>query len=293
VRILNLETSITRSDDAWPGKEVRYRMHPGNIGCISAARIDCCCLANNHVLDWGNAGLLETLQSLDGAGIAHAGAGQSAAEAMAPAVIDVGRKGRVLVFAWGATDSGVYRAWGATQDRPGVNLLADYSGASLHRVVSQVQQSKRPDDVAVVSIHWGSNWGYDVPAEHSAFAHRLIDAGMDVVHGHSSHHVRPIEVYRDRLILYGCGDFLTDYEGIRGYETFRGDLALMYLVTVDPRDGQLVAARLVPMQARRLRLRRAPAGDVTWLHDHLNRLGAPFGTQVELTEDKSLALRWR
>ena len=74
----------------------------------------------------------------------------------------------------------------------------------------------------VASVHWGSNWGYDIPREQTVFAHRLIDeAGVDIIHGHSSHHVRAIEVYKDRLILYGCGDFLNDYEGISGYEEFR------------------------------------------------------------------------
>ena len=78
-------------------------MHPGNIDCITAARIDLCCLANNHILDWGYDGLAETLRTLDPAGIAHVGAGRNAAEAAAPAVLDVPRKGRVLVFSYGAS----------------------------------------------------------------------------------------------------------------------------------------------------------------------------------------------
>ena len=81
---------------------------------------------------------------------------------------------------------------------------------------------QRPDDLIIVSVHWGSNWGYDVPEEQRRFAHALIDkAGVSVVHGHSSHHPKAIEVYRDRLILYGCGDFLNDYEGIKGYEELK------------------------------------------------------------------------
>ena len=74
-RIVNLETTITTAEEAYP-KGINYRMSPGNIGCISAARIDCCCLANNHILDWGYAGLEETLVTLDRAGISHAGAGR-------------------------------------------------------------------------------------------------------------------------------------------------------------------------------------------------------------------------
>ncbi len=292
-RIINLETSITSSEDAWPGKGIHYRMHPRNVGCLTAAGIDCCCLANNHVLDWGYAGLAETLQTLDQAGIAHAGAGGNAAEAAAPAVLDVPGKGRVLIFSMGSTTSGIPREWGATPDRPGVNLLEDLSEATAGRVASEIRAAKRPGDVAVASIHWGGNWGYEIPATQIRFAHRLVEEGVDIVHGHSSHHPKAIEVYRDRLILYGCGDFLDDYEGISGYEAFRDDLRLMYLVRVDPQPGRLEEARLVPLQARRFRLHRASAADAQWLRDLLNRLGAPFGTQVQLQGDEGLILRWQ
>jgi poly-gamma-glutamate capsule biosynthesis protein CapA/YwtB (metallophosphatase superfamily) len=293
VRIVNLETSITSSEDAWPGKTIHYRMHPQNIGCLTAASIDCCCLANNHVLDWGYAGLRETLQTLDQAGIARAGAGENAAEAASPAVLDVLGKGRVLVNSMGSTTSGIPRAWAATRDGPGVNLLDDLSEATARRVANQIREAKRPGDVTVASIHWGGNWGYEVPDEQIRFAHRLVEDGVDVVHGHSSHHAKAIEIYRSRPILYGCGDLLDDYEGISGYEEFRDDLKLLYLLQVEPPDGRLLAARVVPVQARQFRLNRASDTDANWLGDLLNRLGAPFGTHVQLEGDGSMTLRWR
>jgi poly-gamma-glutamate capsule biosynthesis protein CapA/YwtB (metallophosphatase superfamily) len=293
VRIINLETSITSNEDYWPNKAVLYRMHPCNIGCLTAAHISCCSLANNHVLDWGEQGLQETLWTLERVGIAHAGAGRTAAEAAPAAVLEVPGKGRVLVFSLGSPTSGIPRAWGATEDRPGVNPLEDLSEDTARRIAGQILQQTRPGDVTVASIHWGSNWGYHVPQEQITFAHRLIDEGVSIVHGHSSHHVKAMEVYRERLILYGCGDFITDYEGISGYEEFRGDLALIYLVKVDRKQGQLVEVRLVPMQVRRFRLNRASAADVQWLYTLLNRLGAPFATPVQRESDHSLTLRWR
>jgi poly-gamma-glutamate synthesis protein (capsule biosynthesis protein) len=293
VRIINLETSITSSADPWPDKEIHYRMHPRNIGCLTAAGIACCCLANNHVLDWGFPGLEETLRTLDRAGLAHAGAGRHAAEAGSPAVLNLADKGRVLVFALGSTTSGIPWQWAATEDRPGVYLLEDLSEETARRVAGRMRQVRRPGDVTVASIHWGGNWGYEVPDEQIHFAHRLIEEGVAIVHGHSSHHIKAIEVYRHRLILYGCGDFLTDYEGISGYEGFRGDLGLMYLARVDPQQGQLVEMRLVPMQSRRFRLERASEADTKWLCDLLNRLGAPLGTQVQLDDDNRMTLRWR
>src|SRR5690606_33213705 len=117
-------------------------------------------------------------------------------------------------------------------------------------------------DVLIASIHWGSNWGFAVPHGHVEFARRLIDGGVDIVHGHSSHHARPIEVYRDKLILYGCGDFIDDYEGIGGHEEFRDDLRLLYFATLERGTGRLVHLRVAPMQARKMRLLRASSEDV-------------------------------
>ena len=106
-RIVNLETAITSVETPWPGKGIHYRMHPQNVGCLSAGRISACALANNHVLDWGYDGLSETLQTLNAAGIAYSGAGNDADEAMQPAVLGTVGKGRVLLFSFGSTTSGI------------------------------------------------------------------------------------------------------------------------------------------------------------------------------------------
>ena len=295
LRIINLETAITTAETPWPGKGIHYRMHPRNIGCLTAAGISVCALANNHVLDWGHAGLSETLRTLDSVGVAHTGAGDNAEEAAAPVALDVAGKARVLFFSFGSVTSGIPLEWRATSACPGVNLLDDLSEATAARIAAQMRQSAsggQRGDLLVASIHWGGNWGYDVPAKQIAFAHRLVEEGIAVVHGHSAHHVKAIEIFKNRLILYGCGDFLTDYEGVSGYERLRSDLALLYLVELDSRSGHLVSARLVPMQMRRFRLERTSAADASWLCDLLNRLGAPFGTQARLDEDNSLIFAW-
>jgi poly-gamma-glutamate synthesis protein (capsule biosynthesis protein) len=286
-RLVNLETSITRSDAHWPGKGVHYRMHPDNIGCLTAARIDVCALANNHVLDYGRAGLLETLETLERARLKTAGAGRTLEEARRPATIDRADGGRIVIVAFGTESSGIGPDWAATEDRPGVDLLPDLSDATADAIGARVERVKRPRDVVVASVHWGENWGYDVPPEHARFARRLIDAGLDIVHGHSSHHPRPIEVYRHRLILYGCGDFIDDYEGIAGYEAYRDDLVLMYFASLTP-AGELERLRMVPLQHRRLRLTRASAVDTAWLRDTLQRVSGAFGTRVTLEAEGTL-----
>jgi poly-gamma-glutamate synthesis protein (capsule biosynthesis protein) len=292
-RIVNLETAVTASDEAWPGKGIHYRMHPANVACLAAARIDCCVLANNHVMDWGRRGLAETLDALQRAGMHTAGAGQTLARAAAAAKIPVPGRARVLVYACATTGSGVPAEWAATRTRAGVHLLADLSGRAVESIARQVRGRKRPGDVAVLSIHWGGNWGYDIPRAERAFAHALIDAaGVDLVHGHSSHHVRGIEVHRGKLILYGCGDLLTDYEGIAGHEAYRPELSLMYFPVVDVSSGTLLRLTAVPTRVRRFRVQRAPDEGARWLADTLNREGRTLGTRVERQHDNSLELRY-
>jgi poly-gamma-glutamate capsule biosynthesis protein CapA/YwtB (metallophosphatase superfamily) len=291
VRIVNLETAITTSATPLP-KGINYRMHPANISCLEAAAIDACALANNHVLDWGEQGLIDTLDALARAGVRSPGAGRDLAEAEAPAVINVPGKGRVLTFAFASATSGVPRGWAAGAGRPGVNLLPDLSPATVTAVVARMRALRRAGDIVVASIHWGSNWGYRLPRAQITFAHALIDeAGADIVHGHSSHHAKAIEIRRERLILYGCGDFLTDYEGILGYEEFRDDLAVMYLPTLETQSGRLLGLRLQVFRMRKFRLERAQGEDVCWMRDVLDRESALFGTRV-VHADGELHVGW-
>ena len=143
-------------------------------------------------------------------------------------------------------------------------------------------------------MHWGGNWGYDVAAAERRFAHALIDtAGFDVVHGHSSHHSKPIEIHEGKPILYGCGDFLNDYEGISGYEQFRGDLTLMYLPRFAAGTRRLIELRLVPFRIRRFRLHRASRKHAAWLRDTLDRESAVFATRIDVGNDNALRVLLR
>lgn len=291
VRIVNLETSITARGAPWPGKGIHYRMHPDNIAALTAAGIDLCLLANNHLLDWGYEGLTDTLAAIARAGMKSAGAGRDLAEASAPAILETGR-GRVIVFSCGSPSSGVPRDWAATPARAGVWYLDEGSAAAVALVGERVKAVKRAGDIVILSIHWGSNWGHAIPPEQQRFARRLIDeAGVDLVHGHSSHHVRVMEIYRGKLILYGCGDLLNDYEGIGGYEAYRGDLSLLYFPRLEPGDGRVVDLRMVPLRMRRFQLHRASPQEAEWLRETLNREGAAFGISLEAEEGGLLRLR--
>ncbi|HBH36186.1 MAG TPA: poly-gamma-glutamate biosynthesis protein [Gammaproteobacteria bacterium] len=294
LRLINLETAVTRSDAYWPRKGINYRMHPDNFPCIESAGIDACILANNHVLDWGYEGLDETLATVDAAGIKRVGAGENSREAGDPAVFELTDGRRVVVLAFAHPSSGVPPEWRAGPGRAGVFLIESLNDAAIEKVASQVTALKQQGDLVVASIHWGGNWGYSIPREQQRFAHGLIDrAGVDVVHGHSSHHPRGIEIYNDRPILYGCGDFLNDYEGIRSHSEYRGDLALMYFLTLDPCNGSLLRLQMTPMQIRRFRLQRPSKQDQQWLAQTMDRECRRLGTRLRRNAEGRFELSWQ
>ena len=293
VRVINLETSVTRSAGFAPGKPVHYRMSPDNLPAVTVARPDACALANNHVLDFGRAGLLDTLDALASAGLPAAGAGRDLAQARQPVAIAAPGGSRAVIFACGAASGGIPAGWAAAATRPGVDLLPSLTGAAADNVAARVRAARQRGDIVVVSIHWGSNWGYDVTGDQVRFARRLIDNGADLIHGHSSHHPRPVEVYRGRLILYGCGDAINDYEGISGNEKYRSDLRLLYFASVAADTGTLAALRMVPMQASRMRLRHASTADSQWMGAVLGRISHRFGSQISHQPDGALLLQPR
>lgn len=294
VRIINLETSITSSDDYWKGKGINYRMHPANTPCLTVADIDVCVLANNHVLDWGYQGLTDTLTTLHNHVIKTAGAGENINQAEAPAIVTLNKQSRVVVFSFADQSSGVYSNWVATGNRPGVNLLEDLSDSTVSRIAEGISSVRRPGDIVVVSIHWGANWGYHIPQAQQIFAHQLIDnTDTDIIHGHSSHHVKAIEVYKNRPILYGCGDLLTDYEGITGQEDFRDDLGLMYFIQVDPVSHNLLQLTMTPTQIKKFKLNYPTESDAQWLLEVLNREGQQFNTRVSWNDRNTFSLHWR
>lgn len=282
VRVINLETSVTTSAEFAAGKDVHYRMHPRNVAVLAPAKPDVCVLANNHVLDFGRRGLTETLRTLDAAGYHVAGAGENAEQAAQPAVVTVGDSTRVLVFAYGVASSGIPPGWAADGKCSGVHYLPHVGEDTAAKVAADVRAGRRPGDVVIVSLHWGANWVDEVPEEHIHFAHALVDAGVDVVHGHSCHHPLPIEIYRGRLILYGCGDFIDDYEGIPDHDEYRHDLRGLYFPTVRAEDGELVGMRIVPMRPVQMRLRRAGESDCRWLQAFFAHDADHLGVRVRV-----------
>lgn len=258
LRIVNLETAVSHRGSPCPEKGIHYRMNPANAGLLQAGGIDVCILSNNHVLDWGRIALTDTIDTLKKAGIQASGAGPDSISAWSPARLTLPRGGRWLVFGLAVASAGIPAAWRAGQGRPGLAWVSSPSPESARRLIGAILNERLPQDRVLLSIHWGGNWGLHVEQAHRDFAHQLIDAdAVDVVHGHSSHHPLPIELYRGKLILYGCGDLLNDYEGIGLPANLRSDVACLYFLKLSADDGQLRQLRIVPFRIHRFRLMAA------------------------------------
>src|SRR5690606_13035172 len=135
--------------------------------------------------------------------------GENAERAAAPCVPCGARRCRTgprRVYAIGFETSGIPFEWAAREDLSGVNLMSVPTADAGTRVGCAMRNARSPGDIVVASLHWGGNWGFAIPEGERAFAHALIDSGgADIVHGHSSHHPKAIEIHRDKPILYEIG----------------------------------------------------------------------------------------
>jgi poly-gamma-glutamate capsule biosynthesis protein CapA/YwtB (metallophosphatase superfamily) len=268
VRIANLECVLADGGRPAPGKVFTFRSDLKNVRCLVSAQIDLVSLANNHVLDYGPDALREMLPALDRHGILHAGAGTDLASARRPAVRRVGATAVGFVA---LTDN--QPDWEAALGSPGVYYVpvAD-RGERVGELLELVERTKSRVQLLIVSAHWGGNWGSDAPPEHRALARRLVDAGADVVFGHSPHIFRGVEVYRNRPIIYGAGDFVDDY-AVDPEE--RNDFSFIFLLETDggtPRELRLFPTLIADFQAR---LADRDARDVA---GRMSRLCGELGT---------------
>mmetsp|Transcript_21052 Transcript_21052/g.32122 ORF Transcript_21052/g.32122 Transcript_21052/m.32122 type:complete len:437 (+) Transcript_21052:1525-2835(+) len=305
--IVNLETALTTNEKPYP-KSINYRCHPANVECLTVAGVHVATLANNHVLDWGSEGLVESIVTLEKAGVLFAGAGRNNDEARTPTEYTCKTSNAcVRIAAVGFPTAGVPLDWSAGGTHTsGVHVYEHASAAVAQKIAKSFGTQNKEEDaggkecIKVASLHWGPNWGWGTPAEHRKFAHALIDAGVHVVIGHSSHHVKGLEVYKGCLIAYGLGDFLNDYEGIvgQGYELFRDDLSCLYMPFINSKTGKLIRLDIIPLKIHNLRVNRLTnPDDIEWLRYTFSREGAVLGTECETYRDVlgniNLRISWK
>ena len=281
-RLANLECVLADGGTPWPRKAFHFRSDAKNVASLEAAAIDVVGLANNHTLDFGQAAFREMLPLLDAHGILHAGAGSNAAEARRPVISSCGGTSIGVIA---ATDN--EPGWAATSEVPGVFYVPIDLAESLAKDLVQLVRETRPAvSILIVSLHWGGNWGEDVPPDHVALAHALIDAGADVVFGHSAHIFRGVEVYRGQPVIYSAGDFVDDY-AVDPVE--RNDQSFFFLLEVSP--GKPVTLRLYPTVIEDFRVRRA-AEESRLIAAKMQRLSAELGTTATwLGAERCLEIR--
>jgi poly-gamma-glutamate capsule biosynthesis protein CapA/YwtB (metallophosphatase superfamily) len=247
--LVNLECALTGCEERGPkAAPVFFFRAPPHLGvaALRAAHVSCVNLANNHVLDFGVAGLLDTLAALDRAGIAHVGAGANLEAAAAARLFSFGGL-RLAVLGFTDNEPG----WAASPTRPGVHYVPLDPGDSaftalLHRIAVAREQA----DLVVVSAHWGPNMRERPRAAARRAARLLVEAGAGVVHGHSAHVIQGVELIEGQPVLYDCGGLVDDYAVD---PVLRNDWSFLVLL-----DRERAELRAVPLQLDHCHTRAAP-----------------------------------
>jgi poly-gamma-glutamate synthesis protein (capsule biosynthesis protein) len=278
--LVNLECALTAHTDPWTDGEEKafyFRADPAAVRTLHIAGVDFVSLANNHAGDFGTEGLLETVSVLDHAGLAHAGAGRSLAEAERPAVLKVAscRVG-VLAFA----DYPV--AWAAEPSRAGINYTkVSTHPKHFHRIEDGIQNARHLCDIVIFSIHWGPNMQSRPSADFVEFARAVVDAGADVFWGHSAHVVQGVEIWNGKPILYDSGDFVDDYAID---SCLRNDLSALFLVRVSMPFVDRI--ELIPVKIDDMQVNVAHADELRWFTDRFVKLCSGMGTRVDADEGR-------
>ncbi|MDR7317393.1 CapA family protein [Brevibacillus nitrificans] len=198
--IVNLETPITERGTPSANKAFVYKSSPLAVPAMKHAGIDAVNLANNHTLDQGTEGLLDTLAALENHQIDYVGAGKDDARAYAPVYVE---KNGIRVALLGFSRVIPEYSWYAGKKKPG--LAATYDPALA---VQAIQEAQAGADVVIVIAHWGKE-KVDDPIEHqTTLARTFIDAGADLVIGGHPHVLQGFEKYQDKWIAYSLGNFI-------------------------------------------------------------------------------------
>ena len=200
VTISNLESPLSK-DESEPitDKDVYIIGRPSAIESLKGSDITFASLANNHMMDYGAPALKDTLDALDGAGILHAGAGMTEDEASALAETTV--NGVSIAFlSWTDIVPDFFLAY---KDEPGVVSAR----MNMDDACKRVRAAKETHDIVIVAMHWGVEYeDYITDYLQSEPAHKLVDAGADVILGNHPHVLQGIEFYKGALIAYAHGN---------------------------------------------------------------------------------------
>ena len=283
LRIVNLECALTSHSGQWARTEklFHFRADPLAVRVLQAAEIDVCVLANNHIMDYEEQGLLDTLRALSAAGIRHAGAGANAARAAAPAMFEVQGESPCSVALLSFTDN--EPAFAADANHSGTNYLEVASDqATLSRVAGSIAQAREQGaDLVVFSNHWGGNFVERPSPEFRDFARRVIELGADIFYGHSAHICQGIEIHEGKPILYDTGNFIDDYAV---HPQLRNDHSCLFKVMFE--RGRLSRIELLPVSLDVGYVALAHGKEFEVIGARMEMLCAEFGTRLVRQDDR-------
>lgn len=268
--LVNLETTFTSSEGKIE-KVFNFKADPDKVRTLLEADINQVNLANNHILDFSEQGLLETIAVLDNAGIQHVGAGKNIEAAQQPIIIV---KNGISIGIIGYTDN--EPTWAATTDESGTNYITIGDVTKIQQAVHNIRDSV---DLIIVSIHWGPNMRKKPTKNFQNFALKIIDTGVDIVHGHSAHIFQGIEIYRNKLILYDTGDLVNDY---RVTPELRNDHSFLFQVLVKKQGTRtsLASVQLTPTIISNAQVNQATGQEKENILERMRLLSQPFGTVI-------------
>ena len=280
--IVNLECAISSSERIWSGapKAFYFGAPPQAIHSLMDAGVDLVSLANNHVLDFGVEGFLETLQLLRRHHITQAGAGKNLSQARSPAVLErAGMRFGMAAFCDHQED------FAAFDDTPGMAYLDLHDeAATLAAWRSALASLQRAQvDWPILSLHWGPNMVLRPSPRFRRLAHAAIDMGWKILFGHSAHVFQGIELYRGCPILYAAGDLVDDY-----YidPEFANDHQV--LIELDLSRTALRCIHVHPVFIKDCQVRPAPGDRYTRIRDTMHALCREMGTIVRTGEGTAL-----
>ncbi|WP_051671541.1 CapA family protein [Oribacterium sp. P6A1] len=181
-------------------KQFTFRVSPDNVSLLKEMGIDLVTLANNHTLDYGTEALLDTISTLDDAGIRHVGAGSDLSSAAESVTVSI--KGKKIAFI-GATRVIPEPYWAAAES--GTGVFAAYDDTAL---IEKIKSAREQADFVVVYVHWGEERKENPNEVQKTLAHDIVDAGADLVIGAHPHVLQGIEYYNGVPIVYSLGNFV-------------------------------------------------------------------------------------
>lgn len=200
--ILNLETPVTTRGIGAKNKQFVFKAHPDALKAMKNAGVDAVNVANNHTLDQGVEGLLDTLDHLKSNKIAFAGAGRNSDEAYAPVYIE--RKG-IKIALLGVSRVLPELGWNARAGKPG---LAGVYNEDVKLALKSIQDTRKKADIVIVVAHWGKERVTVPDSNQTTLAHSFVDAGADLVVGGHPHVLQGVEQYKGKWIAYSTGNFI-------------------------------------------------------------------------------------